>query len=118
MATRDRQIFVVRAEVVDANYSLNSLSSSYPKKFDSENAKYDGSEDRCDECYRDARAEYDTVGSTIIKAIKTSGRIAQKCSLETFDGEKLLHYEWGSIPPVQIPDPTPPQNQDSPELTE
>jgi len=113
MATRKREIFIVRAEVIDANYNLGSLSN-YPKKFDSESSTYNESVDRCADCLLDATAEYDSTEATIIRAIKSSGRIAQKCSLETYDGRKIRHYEVGSIPDVVVPDPEP-EEQNQPE---
>ena len=104
--TRERQIFIVRAEVIDANYNLGNLTN-FPKKFDSESATYNSDEDRVAAALLDATAEYDDVEKTIIRAIKSSGRVAQKCSLETYDGRKIRHYEVGSIPPVVVPDPEP-----------
>ena len=113
MATRQRVIYIVKAEVIDANYNIGSLSN-YPKKFDSEAATYDSSEDRCRDCLLDAIAEYDSTEATVIRAIKTSGRIIQKCYLETADGKRIKHYEIGAIPDVVVSDQEPEQ-QNQPE---
>ena len=108
MAERQRQIFIVRAEVLDANYSFNPLDNTYPKKFDSESSTYAEAEDRVMVCQYDATAAYDTVEAAMMTAIKNNtSRVIQRCSLETVSGQIIRHFEWGKIPSIVIPDPTP-----------
>lgn len=111
MATRERQIFIVKAEIIDANYAVNNLQN-YPKKFDSEASTYAESEDRIADALLDATAEYDSTEATIIRAIKSSGRIIQKCYLETSDGRRIKEFKTGNIPPVEY---TPPEPEPEPE---
>ena len=99
--TQERQIFIVRAEVVDANGSYNPLSG-YPKSFDSKNSPYNGD---IDLCLKRATADWHEV---IGAMLKRDDRQLQTAVLMTADGRTIGQpFHTGAIAPVVIPDPEP-----------
>ena len=96
--TQERQIFIVRADVVDANGAFNPLSG-YPKSFDSKNAPYNGD---IDLCLKRATADWHEV---IGAMLKRDDRQLQTAVLMTADGRIIGQpFHTGSIAPVVVPD--------------
>lgn len=99
--TQERQIFVVRADVVDANGAFNPLSG-YPKSFDSKTSPYNGD---IGMCLDRAKAEWHDAVSAMLKS--NVGRQLQTAVLMTADGRIIETFHKGAIAPVVIPDPEP-----------
>ena len=106
--TQERQIFIVRAEVVDANGALNPLvldNVTYPAKFDSKVSPYNGD---IDKCLNYAKAGYHHV---VEHMLKRDDRQLQTCVLMTADGRIIGEpFHKGAIAPVVVPDPEPETN--------
>lgn len=99
---QERQIFIVRADVVDANGAFNPLSG-YPKSFDSKTAPYNGD---IDMCLDRAKAEWHDAVSAMLKS--NVGRQLQSAVLMTADGRTIGEpFHKGAIAPVVVPDPEP-----------
>ena len=109
--TQERQIFIVRADVVDANGAFNPLSG-YPKSFDSKTSPYNGD---IDMCLNRAKAEWHDTVSAMLKS--NVGRQLQTAVLMTADGRIIGEpFHLGAIAPVVVPDPEP-ENNEEPEET-
>lgn len=93
-----RQIFVVHAQIVDANGTFNELTN-YPKKFDSHAIAYG---DDVDAAKRAATGEYH---STLGTLYGRSDRQLQAVMLMTADGFMLKQESIGQI--AELPDPEP-----------
>ena len=103
----ERQIFIVRADVVDVNGVFNPLSG-YPKSFDSKTAPYNGD---IDMCLDRAKAEWHDAVSAMLKS--NVGRQLQTAVLMTADGRIIGEpFHKGAIAPVIVPDPEPETNEE------
>lgn len=91
-----RQIYIVRASVVDANGAWNELKD-YPKTFDSKN--YDNDVDKTRK-----RAEGDAA-KVWSDMCKVDTRQVQLVTVSTADGFDVLRYVDGAL--VPLPDPEP-----------
>lgn len=95
-----RQIFIVNAEVVDANGTFNTLNG-YPKTFDSKNYGDDIEKTRLR-----AEGEYsETYGAFC----KRDDRQLQTVMIYTADGFLIDHKHIGKI--ADLPDPEPEPNE-------
>ena len=92
----ERQIFIVNAQIVDANGTFNVLSG-YPKTFDSKNYDNDVAKAR-------QRAEGD-FSECFGAMCKRDDRQLQTVMLYTADGYAIDHKALGKI--AEIPDATP-----------
>lgn len=113
---QERQIFVVRAEVVGSDggfYPLTLDNKTYPLTFDSKVSPYNGD---LDKCLRYAQAEWHHV---VEHMLKRDDRQLQTAVLMTADGRTIGEpFHKGSIAPVVVPDPeTEPENNEEPEGT-
>ena len=90
-----RQIFIVTAEVVDANGTYNAISG-YPKKFDSNS--YDGD---IDKTQRRAEGDFSEAWGAMCKV---DTRQIQTVTLRTIDGFQLEKRTMGRFPE---PEPEP-----------
>ena len=104
--TRDRMIFVVRAEVVDSNGAINPLSldgTLYPQYFDSKAVTYSGDTDKCLDY---AKAEFHKVCAHMLKR---TDRQLQTCVLMTSDGRIIESFHKGAVAQEEytVPDPEP-----------
>lgn len=109
MATRERQIFRVHAEVVDANGALNPLTLdgvTYPRTFDSKISTFSGD---IEKCLNYAKAEWHHVCDHMLKR---DDRQLQTCILMTADGRIIEKFSKGSIAPEEY---TPPEPETNPE---
>ena len=91
-----RQIFVVHAQIVDANGTFNELDG-YPKKFDSHTYS-----DDVEKARNRAEGEYHDVMSAFCKR---DDRQLQAAMLMTADGFILKQESKGAI--AELPDPEP-----------
>ena len=104
MATRERQIFIVRAEVVDSNGSWNALTldgTTYPQSFDSKTSTFSGDIEKCLDY---AKAEFHKVCAHMLKR---TDRQLQTCVLMTCDGRIIDSFHKGLIYPESYQDPVP-----------
>ena len=104
MATRERQIFRVHAEVVDANGALNPLTLdgvTYPRTFDSKISTFEGN---IEKCLNYAKAEWHHVCEHMLKR---DDRQMQVCFLMTADGRIIESFIKGSIAPEEYTPPEP-----------
>ena len=110
MATRERQIFRVHAEVVDANGALNPLTLdgvTYPRTFDSKISTFAGD---IEKCLNYAKAEWHHVCDHMLKR---DDRQLQTCFLMTADGRIIESFKKGAIAPEEY---TPPEPEPEPEV--
>lgn len=91
-----RQIFIVSAQIVDANGTFNFLNG-YPKTFDSKN--YDGD---INKAQLRAEGDYSEVWGAMCKA---DTRQVQTVVLSTVDGFKLESKTRGAFPEEPEPEP-------------
>ena len=101
-----RQIFIVNAQIVDANGTFNHLSG-YPKKFDSDS--YEGD---IDKTQRRAEGDMSEVWGAMCKR---DDRMIQTVMLYTVDGFLIDRKTNGGFP---APEPEPePEPEEEPEET-
>lgn len=87
-----RQIFIVSANIVDANGN-HSIPSGYPKSFDSKNYNHD-----IDKAQK--RAESDYYG--LLESFGTQDtRQLQYATLETVDGFQLMRGGYGQLAEIE-----------------
>ena len=94
-----RQIYIVRASVVDANGSWNELDD-YPKTFDSKTYEKNYGENAVNIAKK--RAEGDAAEAWS-KMCKVDNRQVQLVTVTTADGFEVLKYEEGKL--AERPDP-------------
>ena len=110
--TQERQIFIVRAEVVNSSGGYQPLTldgQTYPVVFDSSLGVYSGD---IDKCLRYAQAEWHKV---VGRMLKDDTPQLQTCVLMTADGRTIGNaFHKGAIAPVVVPDPEPEENPEEP----
>lgn len=115
---QERQIFIVRAEIVNSDGGFQPLTldgATYPVIFDSNFNIYSGDVDKC---LNYAMAEWHKV---VGHMLKNNDRQLQTAVLMTADGRTIGEpFHKGAIAPVVVPDPEPtpePENNEEPEGT-
>jgi len=106
--TQERQIFIVRAEVVNSSGGFQALTLdnvTYPVIFDSNLQTY---ADDIDKCLNYAKAEWHKVVGYMLKHDDYQ---LQTAVLMTADGRIIGEpFHKGAIAPVIVPDPEPEEN--------
>lgn len=105
-----RQIYIVRASVVDANGSWSELTG-YPMTFDSKNYIKNHGEEAVNIARKRAEGEAADVWSDMCKV---DNRQVQLVTVTTADGFEVLKYEDGKL--AELPDPEP-EPEPAPEPT-
>lgn len=114
--TQERQIFIVRAEVVNSSGGYQPLTldgQTYPVVFDSNLGIYSGN---IDKCLNYAKAEWHKV---VGRMLKDDSPQLQTAVLMTADGRTIGEpFHKGAIAPVVVPDPEPTPEETPEEPTE
>ena len=114
MAIYDRQIFVVRAEIVGSDggfYPLTLDNVTYPQVFDSKAITFNND---IQKCLNYAKAEYHKVCEHMLKR---DDRQLQTCVLMYSDGRVIEPYRFtkGALAPIVVPDPESNEPEENPE---